>query len=176
LPGPVAIERCSPLGRVTRTVVAALRPRWRFKTSAHRPVVLIGMGCVALFTSCGVYASWCPPNYDRSTAPDECRSRHCPDFLPREWTFSTSSESSDLSELVNIQQNAALILDFALPCGAQSRERIGDAIFEACLLRFRPHNDAQDGRYLRRSDAALGTGNGLTLRRRGGIACVGGWS
>ena len=73
-----------------------------------------------------------------------------------------------------VKKNAILMIDFALDAerrGDKSRE---DAIFEACLLRFRPIMMTTMAALLGGLPLASGTGGGSELRRPLGIAIVGG--
>ncbi len=67
-----------------------------------------------------------------------------------------------------------MMIDFALD--AERREDMSpqDAIFQACLLRFRPIIMTTMAALLGGLPLALGTGNGAELRRPLGVAIVGG--
>jgi multidrug efflux pump len=73
-----------------------------------------------------------------------------------------------------VKKNAIMMIDFALAeerlTGASSR----DAIFKACLLRFRPIMMTTMAAMLGGLPLALGTGMGAELRRPLGITIVGG--
>ena len=73
-----------------------------------------------------------------------------------------------------VKKNAILMIDFALHAeredGASSRE----AIFQACLMRFRPITMTTAAALLGALPLALAYGNGAELRRPLGIAIVGG--
>ena len=73
-----------------------------------------------------------------------------------------------------VKKNAILMIDFALE--AERREGITteQAIFKACLLRFRPITMTTMAALLGGLPLALGTGTGSELRRPLGIAIVGG--
>jgi multidrug efflux pump len=66
------------------------------------------------------------------------------------------------------------MIDFALEAERKHGKSPEDAIFEACLLRFRPITMTTMAALLGGLPLALGTGNGAELRRPLGIAIVGG--
>src|SRR5207237_1430570 len=72
------------------------------------------------------------------------------------------------------KKNAILMIDFAIE--AERREGLGpeEAIFKACLLRFRPITMTTMAALLGGLPLALGLGTGSELRRPLGIAIVGG--
>jgi multidrug efflux pump len=73
-----------------------------------------------------------------------------------------------------VKKNAIMMIDFALE--AERREGKGpkEAIFQACLLRFRPIMMTTMAALLGGLPLALGSGTGAELRRPLGIAIVGG--
>src|SRR5947209_4172143 len=73
-----------------------------------------------------------------------------------------------------VKKNAILMIDFALE--AERRENMSpeEAIFKACMLRFRPIMMTTMAALLGGLPLALGTGTGSELRRPLGIAIVGG--
>jgi multidrug efflux pump len=73
-----------------------------------------------------------------------------------------------------VKKNAIMMIDFAL--GAERREGKNslDAIYQACVLRFRPIMMTTMAALLGGLPLALGTGTGSELRRPLGIAIVGG--
>jgi multidrug efflux pump len=73
-----------------------------------------------------------------------------------------------------VKKNAIMMIDFAL--AAERNEGLGprDAIFQACLLRFRPIMMTTMAALLGALPLALGTGTGSELRRPLGIGIVGG--
>ncbi len=73
-----------------------------------------------------------------------------------------------------VKKNAILMIDFAIE--AERREGQGPeaAIFEACLLRFRPITMTTMAALLGGLPLAIGLGTGAELRRPLGIAIVGG--
>jgi multidrug efflux pump subunit AcrB len=73
-----------------------------------------------------------------------------------------------------VKKNAILMIDFALDAERSEGKRPVEAIFHACLLRFRPITMTTMAAMLGSLPLALGTGMGSELRRPLGIAIVGG--
>ena len=73
-----------------------------------------------------------------------------------------------------VKKNAIMMIDFALEAERQEGQRPVDAIYQACLLRFRPILMTTLAALLGALPLALGTGVGSELRRPLGIAIVGG--
>jgi multidrug efflux pump len=73
-----------------------------------------------------------------------------------------------------VKKNAIMMIDFALEAERQEGKRPIDAIYEACLLRFRPIMMTTMAALLGALPLALGSGTGAELRRPLGISIVGG--
>ena len=73
-----------------------------------------------------------------------------------------------------VKKNAILMIDFALAAERMEGKNSRDAIFEACLLRFRPILMTTMAAMLGALPLALGTGTGSELRRPLGITIIGG--
>jgi multidrug efflux pump len=73
-----------------------------------------------------------------------------------------------------VKKNAILMVDFALQAERIDGKNSHDAIFEACLLRFRPILMTTMAAMLGAFPLAFGTGTGSELRRPLGIAIIGG--
>jgi multidrug efflux pump len=73
-----------------------------------------------------------------------------------------------------VKKNAIMMIDFALQSEREKNKSPADAIFEACMLRFRPIMMTSMAALLGALPLALGTGMGHELRRPLGIAIVGG--
>ena len=73
-----------------------------------------------------------------------------------------------------VKKNAIMMIDFALEVERRDRKAPQEAIFEACLLRFRPIMMTTMAAMLGGLPLALGTGTGSELRRPLGITIVGG--
>ncbi|HEY2865259.1 MAG TPA: multidrug efflux RND transporter permease subunit [Casimicrobiaceae bacterium] len=73
-----------------------------------------------------------------------------------------------------VKKNAIMMIDFALDAERHRGMSSRDAIFDACLLRFRPIMMTTMAALLAAVPLALGAGNGAELRRPLGISIVGG--
>ena len=73
-----------------------------------------------------------------------------------------------------VKKNAIMMIDFALQVEREEGKKPIDAIFEACMLRFRPILMTTMAALLGALPLALGTGTGYELRRPLGITIVGG--
>jgi multidrug efflux pump len=73
-----------------------------------------------------------------------------------------------------VEKNAIMMIDFALEAERKEGRDPFDAIFQACLLRFRPIIMTTLAAMLGGVPLALGSGTGAELRRPLGIAIVGG--
>ena len=73
-----------------------------------------------------------------------------------------------------VKKNAIMMIDFALAAERQEGKSTADAIFEACMLRFRPIMMTTMAALFGALPLAFGTGTGSELRRPLGITIVGG--
>ncbi|MBV9302125.1 MAG: multidrug efflux RND transporter permease subunit [Acidobacteriaceae bacterium] len=73
-----------------------------------------------------------------------------------------------------VKKNAIMMIDFALEVERRGHKTSKEAVFEACLLRFRPIMMTTMAALLGGLPLALGTGTGSELRRPLGITIVGG--
>jgi multidrug efflux pump len=73
-----------------------------------------------------------------------------------------------------VKKNAILMIDFAIAAERNENKSPEDAIFQACLLRFRPITMTTMAAMLGGLPLALGVGTGAELRRPLGISIVGG--
>ena len=73
-----------------------------------------------------------------------------------------------------VKKNAIMMIDFALAAERGEGKSSRDAIFQACLLRFRPILMTTMAALLGALPLALGTGTGSELRRPLGISIIGG--
>jgi len=73
-----------------------------------------------------------------------------------------------------VKKNAIMMIDFAIEAERNSGMNSRDAIFEACILRFRPILMTTMAALLGALPLALGTGTGSELRRPLGITIIGG--
>jgi multidrug efflux pump subunit AcrB len=73
-----------------------------------------------------------------------------------------------------VKKNAILMIDFAVQTEREEQKPPDQAIYKACLLRFRPIMMTTMAAMFGALPLALGTGVGAELRRPLGIAIVGG--
>jgi multidrug efflux pump len=73
-----------------------------------------------------------------------------------------------------VKKNAIMMIDFALEAQREGGKTAEQAIYQACLLRFRPIMMTTMAALLGALPLALGTGTGSELRRPLGVAIVGG--
>jgi multidrug efflux pump len=73
-----------------------------------------------------------------------------------------------------VKKNAILMIDFAIEAERSEGKKPEDAIYQACLLRFRPITMTTMAALLGGLPLAIGGGTGSELRRPLGIAIVGG--
>ena len=73
-----------------------------------------------------------------------------------------------------VNKNAIMMVDFALDVERKEGKSPEEAIYQACLLRFRPIMMTTAAAILGGLPLALGTGTGSELRRPLGISIVGG--
>jgi multidrug efflux pump len=73
-----------------------------------------------------------------------------------------------------VKKNAIIMIDFALTAEREHGKSTADAIFEACMLRFRPILMTTIAAVFGALPMAFGTGTGSELRRPLGITIVGG--
>ena len=73
-----------------------------------------------------------------------------------------------------VKKNAIMMIDFALMAEREEGKSTADAIFEACMLRFRPIMMTTMAAIFGALPLAFGTGTGSELRRPLGITIVGG--
>jgi multidrug efflux pump len=73
-----------------------------------------------------------------------------------------------------VKKNAIMMIDFALAAERKEGMKAKDAIYQACLLRFRPIMMTTMAALLGAVPLALGSGSGSELRRPLGITIIGG--
>jgi multidrug efflux pump len=73
-----------------------------------------------------------------------------------------------------VKKNAIMMIDFALDAERNEGKPPEEAIYQACLLRFRPIMMTTMAALLAGVPLALGTGTGSELRRPLGITIIGG--
>ena len=73
-----------------------------------------------------------------------------------------------------MKKNAIMMIDFAIAAEREQHLDPKDAVYQACILRFRPILMTTSAALLGALPLALGTGSGSELRRPLGITIVGG--
>jgi HAE1 family hydrophobic/amphiphilic exporter-1 len=73
-----------------------------------------------------------------------------------------------------VKKNAIMMIDFALDAQRTANKKPSDAIYEACLIRFRPIMMTTFAALMGALPIALGFGAGAESRRPLGLAVVGG--
>jgi len=73
-----------------------------------------------------------------------------------------------------VKKNAIMMIDFALEAERGEGKKPVDAIYEACLLRFRPIMMTTLAALFGAVPLALGSGTGSELRRPLGVTIIGG--
>jgi hydrophobic/amphiphilic exporter-1 (mainly G- bacteria), HAE1 family len=73
-----------------------------------------------------------------------------------------------------VKKNAIMMIDFALDAQRSEAKRPAEAIFEGCMIRFRPIMMTTMAALMGTLPIALGTGTGADERRTLGVAVVGG--
>ena len=97
------------------------------------------------------------------------------------WRCCSAARTSSVIALIGIilligivKKNAIMMIDFALEAERKEGKSPREAIYQACLLRFRPIMMTTMAALLGGVPLALGTGIGSELRRPLGITIVGG--
>jgi multidrug efflux pump len=145
-----------------------------YQQSLSSQPVLIGTALAAVFIVLGVlYESYVHPITILSTIP----SAGVGALLALIITHTDLSVIAMIGIILLIgivKKNAIMMVDFALDAERHEGKSPRDAIFEACLLRFRPILMTTMAAMLGALPLALGTGTGSELRRPLGIAIIGG--
>ena len=97
------------------------------------------------------------------------------------WVLASAGTWISLDRIIGIilligivKKNAIMMIDFALAAERVEGKSSRDAIFQACMLRFRPILMTTTAALLGALPLALGTGTGSELRRPLGISIIGG--
>jgi multidrug efflux pump len=145
-----------------------------FKKSLIDQIVLVVMALFAVYIVLGVlYESLLHPVTILSTLP--------PASVGAVLALILCKSELDVISLIGIvlligivKKNAIMMIDFALLAERVEGKSSKDAIFEACLLRFRPIMMTTAAALFGALPLALGHGTGSELRRPLGIAVAGG--
>jgi multidrug efflux pump len=145
-----------------------------FQASLANEPVLILAALVTVYIVLGVlYESYIHPVTILSTLPSAGVGALLALFITRS-DFSVIALIGIVLLIGIVKKNAIMMIDFALEAERQEGKEPLDAIFQACLLRFRPIMMTTMAALLGGVPLALGTGVGSELRRPLGITIVGG--
>ena len=145
-----------------------------FQASLSNEPVLILAALVTVYIVLGVlYESYIHPITILSTLPSAGVGALLALFITRS-DFSVIALIGIVLLIGIVKKNAIMMIDFALEAERHEGKSPEDAIFQACLLRFRPIMMTTMAALLGGVPLALGTGVGSELRRPLGITIVGG--
>ena len=155
-------------GAVFRARPKPSRPRWR----TSRWLILAAL--VTVYIVLGIlYESYIHPLTILSTLPSAGVGALLALMLFRT-EFSVIALIGIVLLIGIVKKNAIMMIDFALEAERKEGKRPEEAIYEACLLRFRPIMMTTMAALLGALPLAMSTGVGSELRRPLGIAIVGG--
>ncbi len=145
-----------------------------FQTSLANEPILILAALVTVYIVLGVlYESYIHPITIISTLPSAGVGALLALLITRT-DFSVIALIGIILLIGIVQKNAIMMIDFALDAERNQGKPAEDAIFQACLLRFRPILMTTMAALLGGLPLALGGGVGAELREPLGIAIVGG--
>jgi len=171
----IAIEKLQQRLAMPRTVRGSFAgTAGDFKKSLIDQIVLVVMALFAVYIVLGVlYESLLHPITILSTLP--------PASVGAVLALILFKSELDVISIIGIvlligivKKNAIMMIDFALLAERLEGKNSNDAIFEACLLRFRPIMMTTMAALFGALPLALGHGTGSELRRPLGIAVAGG--
>jgi multidrug efflux pump len=145
-----------------------------FQASLSNELLLVLAALVAVYVVLGVlYESFVHPLTILSTLPSA--------GLGALIALDLSGDDLDIIGIIGIilligivKKNAIMMIDFALVAERDHGKPPREAIFQACLLRFRPILMTTMAALLGALPLMLGSGSGYELRRPLGVAIVGG--
>src|SRR5579862_6047753 len=145
-----------------------------FQASLANEPILILAALVTVYIVLGVlYESYIHPITILSTLPSAGVGALLALFITRA-DFSVIALIGIVLLIGIVKKNAIMMIDFALEAERKEGMAPEDAIYQACLLRFRPIMMTTMAALLGGVPLALGTGVGSELRRPLGITIVGG--
>jgi multidrug efflux pump len=153
-----------------------------FQESLATQPWLIAAALVTVYLVLGIlYESYIHPLTILSTLPSAGVGALLALLICRSWVPAAGITDLNIIALIGIilligivKKNAIMMIDFALEAERSQGKRPVEAIFQACLLRFRPITMTTMAAMLGALPLALGTGIGSELRRPLGIVIVGG--
>jgi len=170
-----AIERAERSINFPATIHASFQgTAAAFQESLANEPVLIGTALLAVYIVLGIlYESYIHPVTILSTIP----SAGVGALLALKLTHNELNVIGLIGIILLIglvKKNAIMMIDFALDAERREGKPPIDAIYEACVLRFRPIMMTTMAALLGGLPLALGTGTGSELRRPLGLTIVGG--
>ena len=145
-----------------------------FQASLSSEPILIGLALVAVYIVLGVlYESYIHPLTILSTLPSAGVGALVA-LLLMKVDLSVIAMIGIILLIGIVKKNAIMMIDFALVAEREQGKTPEEAIYQACLLRFRPIMMTTMAALLGGLPLALGTGTGSELRRPLGITIVGG--
>jgi multidrug efflux pump len=170
-----AIERAMARIGVPDTIRGGFQGTARaYRAAVASQPVLIIMALLTLYIVLGVlYESFVHPLTILSTLPSAGLGALVALMLFR-MEFSVVAMIGVIMLIGIVQKNAIMMIDFALTAERRTKASPREAIFEACLLRFRPILMTTMAALLAAVPLALGRGDGAEFRQPLGIAIGGG--
>jgi multidrug efflux pump len=145
-----------------------------FQASLSTEPILIALALVAVYIVLGIlYESFIHPLTILSTLPSAGVGAILALLITRV-DLSVIAMIGIILLIGIVKKNAIMMIDFALVAEREGGKTPREAIYEACLLRFRPIMMTTMAALLGGLPLALGTGTGSELRRPLGITIVGG--
>ena len=145
-----------------------------FQTSLANEPILILAALITVYLVLGVlYESYIHPITILSTLPSAGVGALLALILFRQ-DFSVIALIGLVLLIGIVKKNAIMMIDFALAAERTEGKKPEEAIYQACLLRFRPIMMTTMAALLGALPLALGTGSGSELRRPLGITIIGG--
>ena len=140
---------------------------------ANEPLLILGRAGDGLHRAGRALRELHPPHHDPLDAALGGRGRH-PGADLSGTEFSVIALIGIILLIGIVKKNAIMMIDFALEAEREEGKSPEEAIYQACLLRFRPIMMTTMAALLGGLPLALGTGTGSELRRPLGITIVGG--
>jgi multidrug efflux pump len=145
-----------------------------FQTSLANEPVLVTAALVTVYLVLGVlYESYIHPITILSTLPSAGVGALLALIICRQ-DFSVIALIGIVLLIGIVKKNAIMMIDFALAAERKEGMKAEDAIYQACLLRFRPIMMTTMAALLGALPLALASGSGSELRRPLGITIIGG--
>ena len=145
-----------------------------FQASLANEPVLIAAALITVYLVLGIlYESYIHPLTILSTLPSAGVGALLALIVLRQ-DFSVIALIGIVLLIGIVKKNAIMMIDFALAAERKEGMKPEDAIYQACLLRFRPIMMTTMAALLGAVPLALGSGSGSELRRPLGITIIGG--